>query len=66
MAARKLAAIAAAPEQGALIIPFPRFSRPRHCKEPFASTTREFDAGFEFAMTMIKALKARGIFRGGF
>ncbi len=66
MAARKPAAKAAAPAPGALIIPFPRFSRPRSRKEAAAFSTPDFDAGFECAMTMVKALKARGFFRGGF
>ena len=46
---------------GALVIPFPRFSRPRHRKVTASVTTPEFDAGFEFAMLMVKGLKSRGL-----
>lgn len=48
------------PAPGAVVIPFPHFSRPEHRKAPIDFKSSDFDAGFEFAMTLVKSLKARG------
>lgn len=48
------------PATGAVVIPFPRFSRPEHRKAPIDFKSSDFDAGFEFAMALVKSLKARG------
>ena len=44
----------------ATVIPFPRFSRPEHHKADINFRSSEFDAGFEFAMALVRHLKARG------
>lgn len=49
-----------APAQGAVVIPFPRFSRPKSRKTPVDFKSSDFDAGFEFAMALVQSLKARG------
>lgn len=51
-----------APSLGAVVIPFPRFSRPEHDKLPVDFKSSDFNAGFEFAMAMVRNLKAAGCF----
>ena len=48
------------PAPSAVVIPFPRFSRPEHRKAPIDFKSSDFDAGFEFAMAMVLTLKAKG------
>lgn len=49
------------PAPSAVVIPFPRFSRPVHRKAPIDFKSSDFDAGFEFAMALVKSLKGRGL-----
>ncbi|MFZ4537839.1 hypothetical protein [Propionivibrio sp.] len=44
------------------VIPFPRFtaSKPRKALSRGLASSPEFDAGFEFAMSLVRHLKARG------
>ncbi len=44
----------------AVVIPFPRFSQPDHRKADIDFRSSDFDAGFEFAMAMVRHLKAHG------
>ena len=48
------------PRTGAVVIPFPRFSRPEHRKVAIDFKSTDFDAGFEFAMALVNSLKGRG------
>lgn len=50
----------ATPAKGAVVIPFPRFSRPKHRRAPVDFKSSDFDAGFEFAMALVHTLKANG------
>lgn len=49
------------PTTGAVVIPFPRFSRPEHRKTPVDFKSADFDAGFEFAMALLAGLRGRGL-----
>ncbi len=44
----------------AIVIPFPRFNRPAHRNAPVDFSSPDFDAGFQFALALVKGLKARG------
>lgn len=48
------------PTLGAVVIPFPRFSRPQARKAAIDFKSSDFNAGFEFAMALVQSLKARG------
>lgn len=63
MAKRKPATPAPAPMPSATVIPFPRSGVPPH-RRAGSFGSAEFDSGFECAMTFVKIMKARGLFRG--
>lgn len=45
----------------ALVIPFPRYTRPRHRRIPANWGTPDFEAGFEAAMLMMQALRGHDL-----
>lgn len=55
-----------APVTGAVVIPFPRFSRPRTRRAPACAlgSSPDFDAGFnagiDFAFNLVRQIKAHG------
>lgn len=53
----------ATPPASAVVIPFPRFGIPPHRRAGNISSP-EFDSGFECAMQLVMAMKARGLIRG--
>lgn len=44
----------------AVVIPFPRFKSSPARKATANFSSPDFDAGFEFALNLVKGLKARG------
>lgn len=51
-----------APKTGAIVIPFPRYAQPAHRRLPspgFANSP-EYEAGFAFALSLVKAFRQRG------
>lgn len=65
MARRKTAEPATAPIRSATIIPFPAYRQTAAARAGSLRASPEFDAGFEFAMLLVKGLKARGVWNGG-
>lgn len=49
----------------AVIIPFPGYRQRADAKSGALRDSPEFKAGFEFAMLLVKSLKARGLLNSG-